>query len=94
MIFVSIFHNFTSLKVLHLFRFDMSTMVVTIQLMVDIMVLLIQIFYHYFFLLSNYLSLQQQMFDGESFTRILWGIENDFDNMFFWDYELVFFRIV
>ena len=43
---VSIFHNFTSLKVLHLFRFDMSTMVVTIQLMVDVMALFIQIFYN------------------------------------------------
>ena len=46
MMSVSIFHNFTSLKVLHLFRFDMSTMVLTIQLMVDIMALFIQIFYN------------------------------------------------
>ena len=42
---VSIFHNFTSLKLLYLFRFDMSTMVVTFQLTVDIMALFIQIFY-------------------------------------------------
>ena len=62
MMSVFIFQKFTSLKLLHLFRFDMSTMVVTIQLMVDIMVLFIQIFYNcssnvFFFKLSNYLSL-------------------------------------
>ena len=45
MLSVSIFHNFTSFKLLYLFRFDMSTMVVTIQLTVDIMALFIQIFY-------------------------------------------------
>ena len=65
MMSVFIFQKFTSLKLLHLFRFDMSTMVVTIQLMVDIMPLFIQIFYNcssnvFFFKLSNYLSLSLQ----------------------------------
>ena len=62
MMSVFIFQKFTSLKLLHLFRFDMSTMVVTIQLMVDIMALFIQIFCNcssnvFFLKLSNYLSL-------------------------------------
>ena len=46
MMSVSIFQNLTSLKLLHLFRFDMSTMVVTIQLMIYIMALFIQIFHN------------------------------------------------
>ena len=75
MMSVSIFHNFTSLKLLHLFRFDMSTMVVTIQLMVDIMALFnfIQIFYdsssNWFFLTIKLSLSSAQMFDGEAFLE-------------------------
>ena len=72
MMYVSIFHHFTSLKLLNLFRFDMSTMVVTIQLMVDILALFIQIFYNcssnvsFLFLnLSYYLSLQHKCLTGK-----------------------------
>ena len=76
MMFVSIFHSFTSLKLLHLFRFDMSTMVVTIQLMVDIMALFIQIFYdcssNFFFNYQTISLFSTNVWWG-SFPRILWG---------------------
>ena len=72
MMYVSIFHNFTSLKLLNIFSFDMSTMVVTIQLMVDMVALFIQKFYNcssnvsvLFLKLSNYLSLQHKCLTGK-----------------------------